>query len=236
MRDADASSPELYYFAAVGTVLPEVDIVLAEGAFSIRLEGARVTEVGAEGIQGGRPLERFTIHFTRIFWSVDDGSGILQASYDMRDREGGGPAWGEESFVHLGPGVPGSPDMLLLSDLTHGITVPWELGRPIGRTQLEPLGLLSPGGASTLAHLSAIARGEVAPSLEARFTAIGQNGAPIDRIAYRLEPARMMSVQLETDPAGSLTEAFDVIGESIEWSAQRPDGSTVAQTWDTMDN
>ena len=91
--------------------------------------------------------------------------------------------------------------------------------------------LLSEAGAPTLAHLGAITGNAISPSFEARFTGLGEHGTPIDRFAYRLESARVTSVRLETEPDGTLTESFDVMGQRIEWTGWGSDGQPVSQSW-----
>jgi len=229
VRNSDVVSPELYGFLANGVVIPEVEIVLADGAFSVTLEEAMVVEMGGEGTQGDLPLERLAIAYRDITWTVVEG-GIV-AHYDVFTHEGGGPFWGEESFVHPGSGVSAGPDALLFSELTSGIFVPFANDVPTGRARLEPLGLVTRAGAPTLAHLGAITGNAISPSFEARFTGLGEHGTPIDRFAYRLESARVTSVRLETEPDGTLTESFDVMGQRIEWTGWGSDGQPVSQSW-----
>jgi len=236
VRDSDVASPELYGLLVEGTVLPEVQIVLADGALSLTLENALLLEMGGDGTQSDRPLERLVIAYRRVVWTVDEGGPLLEASYDLVTHEGGGLTWGAESYVHPGPGVAAEQGALLFSELTSGVVVPFADGRQVGSARLEALGLVTRAGAPTLAHLGALIQDDVAPSFTARFTALSDQGRPIDRFAYRLAPARVMSVRLETEPDGTLTESLDVMGQTITWSARGPNGQAVKYTWEPRQN
>lgn len=122
-----------------------------------------------------------------------------------------------EAFVFFGPGVPvdAFPEEIPFSKLQTGIS------RQDGSLPTaEPVTLVTSVSAATVWHLGQLVGTLETDIVNARFTALGDGGAIIDRYAIRLENAWVESVLLETDPSGSLNETIAYVYGLIQWSAQ----------------
>ncbi len=215
VRDADAVSPYLTHMLTTGATQPDAAIVLADGAFEITIEDVRLAEVGIDGTQDGLPTEKLVLEFGSIRWEeTEDYSSV---DYDLGSHEGGGGAVPSEAFVFFGPGVPvdAFPEEIPFSKLQTGIS------RQDGSLPTaEPVTLVTSVSAATVWHLGQLVGTLETDIVNARFTALGDGGAIIDRYAIRLENAWVESVLLETDPSGSLNETIAYVYGLIQWSAQ----------------
>ncbi len=220
VRDADSASPDLNIMATGRMTLPEAEIVLADGSFEIHLENALVTAIGIDGTQEGLPLERLVLDFGSItLISTETNTEIAYC------RSGCGGATRDsvgDSFVFFGPGVPSNafPDAIPFTTLRTGIANLYEYGALDGRISAEPVTLVTAANVATIRHVLDILGNATVDSVDARFTALGDGGAIIDRYAINLEHAAVESVLLETDPSGTLNETIGFVYGLIRWSAQ----------------
>jgi hypothetical protein len=76
-------------------------------------------------------------------------------------------------------------------------------GGGTGKAAFSALTLLTALGSDTIPHIGAAVSGVFEPNVNARFTALGDNGQPYDRLSYALDTVQVSSLSLQTTATGA---------------------------------
>lgn len=242
VRDADINSPDLNLMAATGKRIPNAKVVLAGGALTITLTNVVFDDIGVGETQGGLPLEHLALGFRAIKWEWTDGGPTRTVEFDLALNDGGGGGNMNPGFVFFGPGVPadiGAGDTPF-TKLNIGITNasdPVGTGGGTGKASFSTLTLLTALGSETIPHLGAAVAGSIEPNINARFTALGDNGQPYDRLSYALDDVQVSSVSLQTTATGAVEEEVGFAYKQVTWESNSPSGApSHSATWDIFTN
>ena len=110
-------------------------------------------------------------------------------------------------------------------------------GGGTGKAVLSALTLLTTLGSDTVPQIAVALSGSIVPTINARFTALGDNGQPYDRLSYGLEQVQVSSLALQTTPTGALEEEIGFGYQKITWEGNSPSGAATHTTsWNTATN
>jgi type VI protein secretion system component Hcp len=243
VRDADIHSPDLNQLAASGEHITTAKIVLAGGALTITLANVVFDDIGVGETQGGLPLEHLALGFRTIKWEWTDGGPTRSLEFDLAQNVGGGGGGMNPGFVFFGPGVPadvGAGDTPF-TKLNIGMTIATANvgtgGGGTGKAAFSALTLLTTLGSDTIPHLGAAVSGAVVPNINARFTALGDNGQPYDRLSYDLDRVQVSSLSLQTTATGAVEEEVGFAYQTITWEGDSPSGAAShSATWNIATN
>jgi type VI protein secretion system component Hcp len=243
VRDADINSPDLNLLAVSGQHIPTAKIVLAGGALKITIGNVVFDDIGVDEIQGGLPLEHLALGFQTIKWEWTDGGPTRSVEFDLAQNVSSGGGNPNPGFVFFGPGVPadiGAGDTPF-TKLSIGATISASTGGTggggTGKAVLSALTLLTTMGSDTVPQIGAAVSGSLLPNINARFTALGDNGQPYDRLSYALEQVQVSSFGLQTTPTGVVEQEIGFSYQKIRWDGNSPSGAAShTASWNTATN
>jgi len=242
VRDADFHSPEVNRIGASGTHLQNATILLPGSGLKIRLKNLIIDDVGIETTQNGVPQEHVGLAFSHIEWEWSNGGPSSVVEFDVLTNVGGGGAGAEiNDFVFFGQGVPVQPEAgeSQFTKLTVSTTSTPVLGTGGGGTKpsFSPLTIQTGFSGGSLPHISAAATGIHIPRVNARFTALDNNGAVFAPLTYSVLGATVTSLALATTPSGAIQETLGLDYQQIRWLGTPPDGGASHQAaWDLAQN
>jgi len=242
VRDADFHSPLVNRVAASGNHLQNATILLPASGLKIRLKDVIVDDVGIDTTQNGVAQEHVGLAFAHIEWEWSDGGPSVVVEFDVYHNVGGGGVADMNDFVFFGQGVPVQPGAgeSQFTKLTVSTTSTPVLGTGGGgaKPSFSPLTILTGfSGGGSLGHLSAAATGIHFPRVNARFTALDNNGAVFAPLTYSVLGATVTSLALATTPSGAIQETLGLDYQQIQWLGKPPDGGASYQAaWDLVQN
>lgn len=237
-RDADIASPILAQLAATQTSVPNGRIKLADDSLTIELQNVRVLANGTGLIQDGASVEQVTLRATKITWKYKekkpDGSWGPDITTSWEYGSGGGGSAPDMKGDFVSPARYASQEQLPFSGFVFGLKVPVdpETGVPSGVTQLPAPLLTTSVSSQTILQLANCLSQTTVPSITARFKAMGSDGSqPFDRIRYKLETTKLVSLVIETTATGELQGIVGMSPNKVTWTSQSQDGGDVVTTW-----
>ena len=108
-------------------------------------------------------------------------------------------------------------------------------GSATGKASFSPVTLTTPVSDQTVGQLGTLLREEpISDSVVmAHFTALSDDGISFfDRIRYELTNALILSVAIDTTPAGKLQETLGFDFSKIKWTSQLPGKPDLVTEWD----
>lgn len=243
IRDPDYRSPPLNLLGAKATHLSSAQLSVANGALKITLTEVTFDDIGVDIAQNGQPLEHVGLGFKTIEWQWSDGGPTVNVKYNLASgtSEGGGGGVSPD-FVFFGPGVPAVPGVgeTPFTQFKVGLSRDSSLGGGGGGTakaSFSSLSMLTTAGKHTLGELAAALTGTNIPAINARLTALDQNGLPHDPLEYSLVDSTVALLALSTTPSGIVQETLAFDYKKIKWAGQPESGGPTTETgWDVVQN